>query len=139
MLPINREENNAVKPSLRGEAPQIPVEVFYPIMNLTELVYLELFWSQLDDVNMLMHMKKLECLNIGWTELKNPELLKEMTWLKRLWVARVGISYKELQEIRSALPDTYVYIDSTHPTEGGWRNCDRYFEMRDLLGMFYME
>ena len=117
----------------------IIVEDFSPIVNLTELVYLELFWSQLDDVNMLMNMKKLECLNIGWTELKNPELLKEMTWLKRLWVARVGTTYKELQEIKSALPDTYVYIDSMHPTEGGWRNCDRYYEMRDLLGMFYME
>jgi hypothetical protein len=62
-----------------------------------------------------------------------------MTWLKRLWVARVGTTYKGLQEIRSALPDTYVYIDPLHPTQGGWRYSDRYFEMRDLLGMHYMK
>ena len=117
----------------------IIVEDFSPLENLNEIVYLELFRSQFNDVNLLMHMKKLECLNIGWTELKNPELLKEMTWLKRLWVARVGTDYNGLKEIRSALPDTYVYIDSTHPTEGGWRYCDRYFEMRDLLGMHYMK
>lgn len=114
-------------------------ENYEVVAELKELVYLELFISPFSDVELLLGLKKLEALNIGWTDLKNWELLKEMTWLKRLWVARVGATYEELKEIRDALPDTYVYIDSLHATEGGWRNFDLYREMRDRLGMFYME
>jgi len=114
-------------------------ENYEVVAELKELVYLELFISPFSDVELLLGLKKLEALNIGWTDLKNWELLKEMTWLKRLWVARVGATREELKEIRDALPDTYVYIDSMHATEGGWRNFDLYREMRDRLGMFYMK
>lgn len=107
--------------------------------NLTELVYIELFRSEFDDVRLLMNMKKLEDLNIGWTNLKNPELLKEMTWLKRLWTAMNGMTGVELEDLRASLPDTYVYINSKHPTEGGWRQSYLYFEMRDMLDMHYMK
>ena len=114
-------------------------EDFSYMANLTELVYIELFRSYFDDVELLMNMKKLEDLNIGWTNLKNPELLKEMTWLKRLWTNMNGMTRKELEQLRDAMPDTYVYIDSLHPTEGGWRQSYLYYEMRDMLGMFYMK
>ncbi len=107
--------------------------------NLTELVYIELFRSEFDDVELLMNMKNLQDLNIGWTNLKNPELLKEMTWLKRLWTNMNGMTRKELAQLRDSMPDTYVYIDSLHPTEGGWRQSELYYEMRDMLGMFYMK
>ena len=112
---------------------------FSYLANLTNLEYLELFRSDFDDVQLLMNLKNLQDLNIGWTYLKNPELLKEMTWLKRLWTNMNGMTRLELKELRDAMPDTYVYIDSLHPTEGGWRQSDLYYEMRDMLGMFYMK
>lgn len=114
-------------------------EDFSYLADLKELVYIELFRSPFKDVNLLMGLTKLEDLNIGWTDLKNPELLKEMTWLKRLWTNMNGMTRKELEELRAAMPDTYVYIDSLHPTEGGWRQSQLYYEMRDMLGMFYMK
>ena len=113
-------------------------EDFSYLANLTELVYLELFRSEIKDVNLLMGLTKLEDLNIGWTELDNPEKLMEMTWLKRLWATKNGMDPSKYYLLEQALPDTYVYMKSSHPTEGGWRKSDRYYEMRDLLGMFYM-
>lgn len=114
-------------------------EDFSYMAGLTDLEYIELFRSEFNDVKLLMNMKKLQDLNIGWTNLKNPEKLKEMTWLKRLWTTKNGMSRSELVELRDALPDTLVYIDSAHPTEGGWRRSELYYEMRDMLGMFYMD
>ena len=114
-------------------------EDFSYLADLTELVYIELFRSYFDDVELLLNLKKLEDLNIGWTSLKNPEVLKEMTWLKRLWTNMNGMTRAELADLKASMPDTYVYIDSLHPTEGGWRQSDRYYEMRDMLGMFYMK
>ena len=112
---------------------------FSYLADLTELVYLELFRSEIKDVNLLMNLTKLEDLNIGWTSLDNPELLKEMTWLKRLWTNLNGMNRAELEDLRDSMPNTLVYIDSNHPTDGGWRQSDRYYEMRDMLGMFYMK
>lgn len=112
---------------------------FSYMASLTNLEYIELFRSDFDDVQLLMNMKNLQDLNIGWTNLKNPELLKEMTWLKRLWTNMNGMTRRELEDLRASLPDTLVYIDSIHPTEGGWRQSELYYEMRDLLGMFYLK
>ena len=112
---------------------------FSYLADLTELVYLELFRSHFEDVELLLNLKKLEDLNIGWTCLKNPEVLKEMTWLKRLWTNMNGMTRAELEDLKASMPDTYVYIDSRHPTEGGWRQSYLYYEMRDMLDMFYMK
>ena len=111
---------------------------FTPLAGLTEMVFLELFRSEIKDVGLLMNMKKLEDLNIGWTNLQNPERLMEMTWLKRLWATMSGMNTAQYHQLQEALPNTYVYINSKHPTEGGWRQSYLYYEMRDLLGMFYM-
>ena len=110
------------------------------IADLTELVFLEMFRSQIRDVGLLMNLKKLEDLNISWTtKLENPELLKEMTWLKRLWATANGMSRAQFKELQEALPNTTICTSAEHPTANGWRTSDRYFEMRDVLGMYYME
>ena len=109
------------------------------LADLTELVFLEMFRSQIHDVGLLLNLKKLEDLNISWTRLDNPELLKEMTWLKRLWATANGMSRAQFSELQAALPDTKLCTTAEHPTGGGWRQSDRYFEMRDVLGMYYME
>ena len=110
------------------------------IADLTELVFLEMFRSQIRDLGLLMNLKKLEDLNISWTtKLENPELLKEMTWLKRLWATANGMSRAQFKELQEALPNTTICTSAEHPTASGWRTSDRYFEMRDVLGMYYME
>lgn len=117
----------------------IVVKDFSVLAELKELIYLELFRSDFEDVSLLLGMTKLEDLNIGWTPLKNPELLKEMPWLKRIWITRVGMTEAQNRELKAALPNTYVHTTSAHPTEGGWRQAQNYYDMRDLLGMFYMK
>lgn len=114
-------------------------EDFSSIAGLTELVYLELFRTKFDDVSLLLNMTKLEDLNIGWTDLKNPELLMQMTWLKRLWATKNGMTPEQFRALHEALPDTEVYTVASHPTDGGWRQAQRYYEMRDMLDMFYMK
>ena len=86
-----------------------------------------------------LNLKKLEDLNISWVKLKQPQLLGQMTWLKRLWATRVGLTDGENKALAEALADTQVYVHGLHPTEGGWRQAKNYYDMRDLLGMHYME
>ena len=107
--------------------------------QLTELVYLELFNSTFTDTELLLNLTKLEDLNISWVKLKHPQLLKEMTWLKRLWATRVGLTDSENRDLTEALPNTEVFLHGQHPTDGGWRKGQHYYKMRDLLGMEYME
>lgn len=115
------------------------VEDFSYIADLKDLIFLELFQTNFTDVRLLMGLKNLEDLNIAWTDLDDPDLLKEMTWLKRLWATKIGYTREEALELIKALPDTLVYVSSEHPTHGGWRQSKNYYEMRDLLNMFYLE
>lgn len=112
---------------------------YSPVGELTELIYLELFNSKFNDTQLLLNLTKLEDLNISWASLENPQLLKQMTWLKRLWATRIGLPDSENQKLKEALPDTQVYTHGLHPTEGGWRQSQNYYDMRDLLGMEYMD
>lgn len=114
-------------------------EDYSVVGELTELIYLELFRTPFSDVSLLLNLTKLQALNIGWTDLENPELLMELKSLKRLWVTMAGLTAEQNQQLKEALPDAVVYTTSRHPTEGGWRHFDLYYEMRDLLGMFYMD
>lgn len=112
---------------------------YSPVAGLTELIFLELFNSDFKDTELLLNLTKLEDLNISWTSLKNPQQLKQMTWLKRLWATRIGLPDSENPKLKEALPDTQVYTHGKHPTEGGWRQSQNYYDMRDLLGMGYMD
>lgn len=111
---------------------------FSMISNLTELIYLELFMTEFDDVELLLNLENLEDLNLGFTRLSNPELLKEMTWLDRLWLPGTRLSKSTYQEIQAALPDTVMDYTSTDSTSNGWRKSQNYYDMRDLLGMYYL-
>ena len=112
---------------------------YSPIAGLTELIFLELFNSDFRDTELLLNLTKLEDLNISWTSLKNPQVLKQMTWLDRLWATRIGLPDSENSKLKEALPSTEVYTHGQHPTEGGWRQAKNYYDMRDLLGMEYMQ
>ena len=111
---------------------------YSPITELKELIYLEIFNTPFWDAELLLGLTKLEDLNISWAQLRNPELLAEMTWLKRLWATQCGFGYMKDRMLIPALPNTQVFLEGEHPTDGGWRQSPHYYEMRDLLGMHYM-
>ena len=115
------------------------VRDFSPLKGLTELVYLEIFNTRFSDHSLLLNMTKLEDLNIGFTPAPGTEVLKQMTWLKRLWMPAVGFTRAQFDEVVEALPNTQVEMYIAHSTAGNWRDNDNYREMRDRLGMFYME
>ena len=97
------------------------------------------FLSAFDDVEILLNLKNLEELNISFTTLKNPEVLGQMTWLKRLWMASCGMKYADCVDLSKSMSETKVCIWASHPTGENWRDSDRYRQMRDLQGMFYLD
>ena len=115
------------------------VQDFSPLEGLTELIYLEIFNTRFGDYSILLNMTKLEDLNIGFTPAPGTEELKQMTWLKRLWMPAVGFTRAQYDEVVAALPNTDVKMYIAHSTAANWRDNDNYREMRDRLGMFYME
>ena len=78
----------------------------------------------------------IEDLNIGNTFCDITPIL-EMTWLKNLYMifGNGGSAYKASQ----ALPDTHVVASGTATVGGGWRRLQNYYDMRDMLGMYYMD
>ncbi|MBR3292996.1 MAG: hypothetical protein IKI69_01035 [Oscillospiraceae bacterium] len=111
-----------------------------PIGSLEELEYLEMFINSFPDISPLTNCKKLKHLNICYTYGYDGSPLKEMTWLERLWCVGGSMSGAMRQEIIEALPNTVCYMPYGDPqgsTGGGWRECEAYYDMRDMFGMYY--
>lgn len=106
-----------------------------PIVHCQELIYLEVDWSAIQDYTPIAQVRSLQDLNINRTYCDITPLL-EMTWLKNLWAP--GIGYADGQLLIESLPDTHVEIRRKSPQGEGWRNLQNYYDMRDLLGMYYM-
>ena len=62
--------------------------------------------------------------------------ITQMTWLKNLYMifGDAGDAWKCTQ----ALPDTHVVASGDATVGGGWRRLPNYYDMRDCLGMYYM-
>jgi len=118
---------------------ELPCPDFSPITNCKELIYLEIFNVTFPQQEILLELPKLQDLNMGSTKVYGTDILKQMTWLKRLWLAGTGLTFAQYDELVAALPDTQVVMHIPHSTAGGWRDHQNYRDMRDLLGMFYME
>ena len=118
---------------------ELPCPDFSPITYCQELIYLEIFNVTFPHQEILLDLPNLQDLNMGSTKVYGTEVLKQMTWLKRLWLAGTGLTFAEYDELVAALPDTQVVMHIPHSTAGGWRQHQNYYDMRDLLGMFYME
>lgn len=109
--------------------------------NMPDLIYAELFLTAITDYSPLLSCKKLQDLNISYSPPEDLEDLKQMTWLNNLWFLGCKLSEEQRQELKAALPDTYVLlrgIESHSSTGSGWRELQNYYDMRDLLGMSYM-
>lgn len=116
-----------------------PCKDFSAIATLKELIYLEIFVTDFTQHEILLNLTKLEDLNLGTTPTKDIDVLRQMTWLKRLWIPGTKLNYLQVAELKEALPDTRIVVYADHSTDKGWRQAKNYYDMRDLLGMFYME
>ncbi|MBR3973891.1 MAG: hypothetical protein IKJ99_08070 [Oscillospiraceae bacterium] len=111
---------------------------FSMVANLPELIYLELFMTDFNQTEILLNLKNLKNLNLGFTGLTNLDPLKEMTWLEMLWLPGNHISTATYKELQEALPNTTIDYLSKDSTSNGWRKSQLYYDMRDLLGMYYL-
>ena len=112
---------------------------FTPLEGLQELVFLELFLTKFNQPEVLLTLPKLEDLNIAFTMVDDPHYLMQMTWLKRLWTSYAKMTFSEYAQLEAALPDTQVDYTAEHSTANGWRTGYLYYEMRDYLGMYYLD
>ncbi len=111
---------------------------FSVLAEMKELVFLEIFMTSFDQAEVLTGLTKLEDLNIGTSHITNVKPLMEMTWLKNLWLpANIYLPYEQKIELQKALPDTHVNYLGSGSTGNGWRQLQNYYDMRDLLGMWY--
>ena len=101
-----------------------------------ELLFLELDWTGIRDYEPLLGCTALEDLNLGLTY-GDYEVIGQMTWLRNLWWK--GRGYTALNYLTNALPDTKIVFNSNLTVGGGWRKLQNYYDMRDALGMYYME
>lgn len=106
-----------------------------PLMGLENLVFLELFQSSARDYSPLLECKALEDLNLCYTY-GDPTPISQMTWLKRVWWTGSWTAKHTLPE---ALPNTEFNFNTVSSTGGTWREGRHYYEMRDFIGMEYME
>lgn len=121
-----------------------PVFDITPIASLQELEYLELFKTQVTDLSPLLECKNLKDLNICYIPFAAGdsayEVLMQTTWLERLFYFGNPWSQAERDAIRDAYPETseVVLYNGLESTGLDWRYHERYYEMRDLLDIYYM-
>lgn len=113
-----------------------PIMDISGLENLKELVFLELFMTDLTDLSPLTTCTALEDLNICYTPvIKDPAPLFQMTWLKRLWWGGLK-NWIWQNQLKEHLPETQLMFDSISSTGGGWRKGQNYYDMRNVLDMF---
>ena len=118
------------------------------IGNCTSLEVLELASTPIYDFWPLTNLTNLKDLNLSYTpfyysarkfgKFGDVTPLYQMTWLDRLWVTRSLLGDEGRAKMRAALPNTEILFVSTGATDKGWRYSPYYYEMRDILGLWYM-
>ena len=115
-----------------------------PVAELPELEYLEIFRTNVQDLTPLLKCRSLKDLNICYIPKSSSqdafEVLMQTTWLERLFFVGNKLTREQRNELRDAYPKTaeVVLYDEMESTGLDWRYHPRYYEMRDLLGMYYM-
>ncbi len=112
---------------------------FSALKELKELIYLELFLTDFKDTEVLLSLTALEDLNIAYTDVSEIEHLKQMTWLKRLWATHSKLSFDQCRELQKYIPNTKIDCTAEHATANQWRRSKNYYDMRDYLGMYYLD
>lgn len=78
---------------------------------LSGIKYLNLSGNCVSDLNPLLSMTDLEVLNLTDNCVSDIRILTRLTWLKELYLAGNGLTADQIDEIRTALPNTTVYAD----------------------------
>jgi hypothetical protein len=112
------------------------VQYIEPIRNCKELVFLELDNSCIRDYSPLLELTALQDLNIGNTHCDITPVL-EMTWLKNLWM--IQCTTRSAYTAAQTLTDTNVVVSGSATVSNGWRHLQNYYDMRDNLGVPYMD
>ena len=111
------------------------VQYIEPIRSCKNLIWLELDNSCIRDYSPLVDCTALEDLNIGKT-FCDITPITQMTWLKNLYM--IFGSGGDAWKCTQALPNTRVVANGDATVGGGWRRLPNYYDMRDCLGMYYM-
>ena len=111
------------------------VQYIEPIRSCKNLVFLELDNSCIRDLSPLVDCTALEDLNLGNTFCDVTPIL-EMTWLKNVYFI-LG-SPASAWKVSQAIPTARVVASGDATVGGGWRRLPNYYDMRDCLGMYYM-
>ncbi len=106
-----------------------------PLEGLENLVFLELFLTPIRDYRALTSCTALEDINLSYTY-GDPAPIGEMPWLKRVWWAQ---NWQARALLPQKLPDAELEFDQPSSTGGTWRKGKHYYDMRDFIGMGYME
>ncbi len=109
-----------------------------PLEGLENLEFLEIFLTNVQDYTPLLKLTNLKDLNLAWTY-GNYEIIGQMPWLERVWWGGKWHNMAERAYLTEHCPDTKFEFDDGESTGSGWRTGYLYYEMRDALGMFYME
>lgn len=114
-----------------------------PLTSLSELEWLEMFGTDVQDVSPLLECTALRHLNVCYVSTPGDalfETLSQMTWLRRLWCTGTYMSLAQIDALREALPDTEVWYSPGDESSGGTWRCDEdYYAMRDAFHMYYMD
>lgn len=121
------------------------------IGNCTSLEFIELASSPIYDFWPLTNLTNLKALNLSYTPCYGKQNgkyrygtfgditpLYQMTWLDRLWMTGSRLGDERRAELREALPNVELTFVAVSATDRGWRYQPGYYEMRDILGMWYM-
>ena len=135
----------------------MPVHEVDFLEYMPEMKYLILSWTQVKRIDAVKNCKKLIFLEVTDCPLRSLEGVQEctaledlnfgatwpdvtpilgMTWLKRVYM--IYGSSGDAYTISQALPDTTVVSSGDATVGGGWRRMQNYYDMRDFLGVPYM-
>lgn len=115
-----------------------------PLSELKNLIYLEIFKTRITDYSPLVSCTSLVDLNLCRTYGDYRPLL-EMTWLENVWWNGIaGVIDRPCtgapDALREALPNTRLVFNQFNSAErNGWRQFSHYRDMRDVMGMFYLQ
>ena len=106
---------------------------------LKELEYLEVFMSLITDASPLAEIKTLKDLNLSGNKGLDVTTVAEMSWLDNLWLQNTPLRAGNLELLQEKMPNTRIVYGKYKTCHGrGWRQMQSYYDMRDILGMWYI-
>jgi|GEM_PF-238550 len=115
-----------------------------PVGSLKNLKWLEMNRESASSIAPLKGCTGLRDLNISFMPLASQEdtyeTLLAMPWLERVWFSRAQLTEEQEQKLLAANPNLMLkgVYEWNQSNADPWRYDQDYYDMRDLLGMFYM-